>query len=164
MVIFLILALIITLTALGVVLFRNPINSALCLIANMLCIAGLFAMLEAHFLATVQVIVYAGAIMVLVVFLLMLLNYKMEAPRKLRLLYSISAAICAVFFLWMVVPQILNFFDGFRYASPAVAGSVRAMGEVLYVRYVYLFEVASVLILAALVGAVMLGKRTYREK
>lgn len=164
MVLFIILALVLTISALGVVAFKNPVLSALSLILNLLCVAALFASLEAHFLAVVQVVVYAGAIMVLVLFILMLLNLKIERPKGMRKTYAALAAGCGALFLSMVVPMVNDLFKVFPTPDNSSAGTVRVMGEILYTKYVFLFEIASVLILAAMIGAVMLAKRSYGEK
>ncbi len=164
MAIFIILAAIILVSSIGVVAFLNPIYSAMCLIASMLCLAGLFAQLDAHFLATVQIIVYAGAIMVLVMFLLMLLNLKYEKPKKMRTFYSIVTVLVGILFLCVILPPLNDFFSPFAGAGSQVVGDVKSMGELLYTKYVFPFEIASVLILAAMVGAVMLGKRTYGKE
>lgn len=164
MAIFIILAAIILISSVGVVAFLNPIYSALCLISSMLCVAGMFALLDAHFLATVQIIVYAGAVMVLVVFLLMLLNVKYEKPKKLALPLILFAVMTGVFFLYLMVPPLNDFFKIFPDSSSDVVGTTKAMGELLYTKYVFPFEIASILILAAMVGAVMLGKRSYGEE
>lgn len=150
-------------SAIGVVLFRNVLYSALCLIINLLVVAALFATLGAHFLATVQIIVYAGAIMVLVVFLIMLLNLKVENPKKFGLIYSFMTLITAGAFLWCVIPLIHGAFKVFPENNIPVQGTVKAIGQVLYRDYIYPFEATSLLILAAIVGAVMLAKRDLRR-
>ena len=80
------MSLLLIVSAVGVIALRNPIYSAFSLIAHMMVVAGMFASLEAHFLAVVQIIVYAGAIMVLVLFVLMLLNIKLKRLVRLKLL------------------------------------------------------------------------------
>jgi NADH-quinone oxidoreductase subunit J len=166
---FLLLSLFSIATAIGVVALRNPIHSALCLVANLLGVAALFASLDAHFLAVVQIIVYAGAIVVLVLFVLMLLNIKTEVASRREKLLTTFAVLSGVSFLFVAVPIFHSFFDSFHQGSVfdgsqiEVEGTVLEMGKVLYTRYVFTFEIASVLIMAALVGAVMLGKRNYRK-
>ena len=155
---------VVLLSALGVVIFRNPIYSALCLITNLLCVAGLFAMLDAHFLATVQIIVYAGAIMVLVLFLIMLLNIKIEKPKSMRTVFTLVSIFAGFLFLRLIVPPLNSFFQAFDDPVLPIEGGVRAVGELLYTKYVFPFEIASVLILAAMIGSVMLAKSSYEEK
>lgn len=156
--VFIILAAVLLLSGLGVVLMRNPIHSALCLILNMLVIAGLFAMLDAHFLATAQIVVYAGAVMVLVVFVIMLLNLKVEAAGTGTVAYAVLGGVAAVLFLAVLAPILLDTFSVFDKTQPVVIGSVKAMGKELYTRFLFPFELASILIVAAIVGAVMLAK------
>jgi NADH-quinone oxidoreductase subunit J len=155
-------------SSLGVVAMRNPIHSALNLVVALLSVAGLFAMLEAHFLATVQIIVYAGAIVVLVLFVLMLLNIKVEPLTRREYTYQLLALAAGIVFLTLVVPTILGAFQDFPVSRVASIGSgrgdlavgtVKAVGELLYTRYVLTFEAASVLIMVAIAGAVMIGKR-----
>ena len=141
---------------------RNAVYSALCLITSLLSVAGLFALLDAHFLMVVQIIVYAGAIMVLVIFVLMLLNAKTEDLdwKKHPLLYGGGLVGAGAF-----VAVCVKAFDGFKKSiGPVdhVVGTVEAIGQLLYGKYLFLFEAASILIMAAIVGAVMLAKRRYR--
>lgn len=163
---FLVLMLLSVGTAIGVVAMRNPIHSALCLIGNLLTVAGIFAALDAHFLAVVQIIVYAGAIMVLVLFVLMLLNIKVEnSPRGGTAYVAASVLIGAAFALFLV-PAIGDLLEDARIPlSTSVSatpdfGTVKQIGRELFTKYLFPFEAASVLIMAAIVGAVMLAKRT----
>lgn len=152
-----IMALVAILSALGVVAFRNPVNSALCLILNMVTLAGLFASLDAHFLAVVQIIVYAGAVMVLVMFVLMLLNVKVEAATRNQVLLTLVALLAGAGFLTAIVPVMKEGFEQFAVGAP-VEGSLLAIGKLLYTKYVLAFEASGMLLLGALVGAVMLAK------
>ena len=156
---FLVLALVVVVSAVGVVGFRNPINSALSLVANLLAVAGLFAMLDAHFLATVQIIVYAGAIMVLFLFVIMLLNIKIEAVRPLGFLMMSFCVVIGAIFIGLLVVLFKEGFGSVSEASVPVEGTVANLGMLLYTEYVFTFEAASLLIIAAIVGAVMLAKR-----
>lgn len=168
-ILFFIVALMVIAAAVGVVANTNPLHSALCLIVNLLGVAVLFAMLDAHFLAAVQVIVYAGAIVVLVLFVLMLLNLKVENPARMGRFYSFVAIVTGLTFVALLLPVFNEAFSVFREPvvtvdTPAVAGTVKAVGELLYQKYVYTFEVTAVLLLAAIAGAVMLAKRAYRSE
>jgi NADH-quinone oxidoreductase subunit J len=116
-------------------------------------------MLEAHFLATAQIIVYAGAVMVLVVFVLMLLNVKTEARQTNTILFLSTSGIAAIAFLWIALPVFAKVFTHFDSKSSEVVGTVAGVGTLLYTKYLFAFELASVLIVAAIVGAVMLAKR-----
>lgn len=159
---FFVMAAIVVASALGVVASRNPIHSALCLVVNLLTVAGLFALLEAHFLATVQIIVYAGAIVVLVLFVLMLLNLKVENTKSLGLPTLITATLTGAAFLFLAVPLLNQAFKVFPEPSESTVGTVSNIGKLLYTRYLFPFEAASILILAAIVGAVMLARRKPR--
>lgn len=158
-------------TALGVVACRNPIHSGLYLVGNLLGVACIYAYLDAHFLSAVQIIVYAGAIVVLVLFVLMLLNTKVEKRTK-RETWIVTFGIgLGVVFLLLVIPVIWNYFSLFDSRSLLksnannilLEGSVKNIGEILYTKYLFLFEAASVLIMSALVGAVMLAHRSKRS-
>lgn len=146
----------------GVVSFRNPIHSALALVANLLSVAGLFALLDAHFLAAVQIIVYAGAIIVLVVFVLMLLNIKVEPVNKISPTFALSSVLTGALFLLIIVPLLNQAFRAFPDPKQPIEGTMEAMGKIVYTKYLFPFEAASVLIMAAIVGAVMLAKKKGR--
>lgn len=160
--IFFLMSVIVVASALGVVAYRNPIHSALCLVVNLLTVAGLFASLEAHFLASVQIIVYAGAIMVLVLFVLMLLNLKVEQSAGSGYVPLVGSVIVGIAFVGILVPilgDVFSFPDSPVGAQRAIEGSVAAVGRRLYKEFLFPFEAASILIMAAIVGAVMLAKR-----
>lgn len=151
------------LSALLVVMHPNPMVSVLFLILNLLCIALFYLLLQAQFLAVLQVIIYAGAIMVLFVFVVMLLNLKAEeglrlgaGPQRWGALGA-GAAFAGVMF-WAIQNRVERpffqpggFVDGF--------GTARDIGWLLFDDYVFAFEAASVLLVAAMVGAVILAKR-----
>ena len=162
--IFLFFSVLIISTSLGVLLLKNPVYSALSLIACLLSVAGVFAMMDAHFLAVVQIVVYAGAIMVLVLFVLMLLNLKIENTNSKMFIPGSIAIALAVF----VVFGFLNLLPGGLVPDKFVAmqipsGDAKSIGELLFKDYLFPFEFASVLIMSALVGAVLLGKTKYKR-
>ena len=148
--------------ALAVILNKNPINSAMCLIGMMLGLAGIFAFTQAHFIAILQIIIYAGAIMVLFMFVIMLLNLKEDAGSwiardKNKLLTGLTMVLL-VGGLYKII-DVINQTD-FK-AAPVVQdsfGTVARVGESLFTDFVLPFEVASILLLAAMVGAVVLAK------
>lgn len=151
-------------TALLMVLQRNPVMSAIYLIANFFCLAALYLLLQAQLLAVLQVVVYAGAIMVLVIFVIMLLNLGNERAltERLNLRAIVGVIIAAALLL-----ELLYVFGGLAWTSspPAVGagaahiGSVEGMGEALFGRFLLPFEVTSLLLLAAIIGAVVLARR-----
>lgn len=152
-------------TALGVIASRNPVFSALFLVGNLLTIAAMFAALNAHFLAVAQIIVYAGAIMVLFLFVIMLLNVKTEEPAS-PWLFGVGVIAAGSFGVAVLkgiggLGKSGPLADSFTIAHGA-NGTVQNLGIVLYTRYLFPFEVASVLIIAAIVGAVMLSQKAKR--
>jgi NADH-quinone oxidoreductase subunit J len=140
--------------------------SILFLIVNLFCISLFYLMLNAQFLAALQVIVYAGAIMVLFVFVVMLLNLRSE--EGLRLVKGpqrLGALVLGGAFVVLMFHAIRNRADRpYLEASRFILsfGSPRALGDLLFSRYLFAFEAASLLLLAAMVGAVVLAKRRPR--
>jgi len=154
-----------TASGIGVVVSKNAIYSALFLTFNLLLVAGIYAMLGAHFLAVAQIIVYAGAIMVLVIFVIMLLNLKEESGERSagNMTYWFFAAATGVAFLLVIAPLLHEQFSYFIYPSEGIEGNVQEFGKLLFVKYLFAFEFSAILLTAAVVGAVMLAKRR-REK
>ena len=152
--------------ALGVVFHRNPVHCALLLVGVLLSVAGIFILLHAQFVAALQVIVYAGAIMVLFLFVVMLLNIKGETPLltpgAAKGFGFLFALIVFVELIWTAVQPAS---EGQRMPEavplPADFGSPAALGRVLYTVWLYPFEITSILLLVAVVGAVVLAKRKF---
>jgi len=140
---------------------RNPLASALSLAVSFIAVAGLYALLHSPFLAVMQVLVYAGAIMVLVIFVIMLLNLSDEphASEELsRPRVGIGILIGAA--LFAALYRGIDSLETELFAEvPASFGTVGAVGETLFTRYLYPFEIVSILLLVAIVGAVVLAKR-----
>lgn len=158
------IALIAVLGALGMVFSRNPVHSALFLVANLFCVALLYLSLNAEFLAVVQVIVYAGAIMVLFLFVVTLLNPgRSEPPGQLRGQGWVAGILAAVLLVEVAgVLQLGLFTSGKLPATPPPVDwgdNVHAIGTLLYGQYLFPFEVTSILLLVAIVGATVLAKR-----
>ena len=146
--------------ALGVVIQRNPIHSLLSLIATLLIIAMLFIGEDAIVVGFLQIIVYAGAIMVLFLFVIWLLNLQAEIQPSghlaLKLLGSLAAAaLAAELFLFLAPPHLQVQFV----REPSGYGSLESLARELFTNYLVAFEVTSVLLLAAVVGAVALARR-----
>jgi NADH-quinone oxidoreductase subunit J len=148
---------------------RNPIYSVLLLIASFGALSGLYVLLDAPFVAVIQIIVYAGAIMVLFLFVVMLLNAPHEetvydehthplmrpGPRRFG---ALLAAVLVVELVWALTSR------GQSGVFPGGAvSSVNAIGQLLFTEYAFAFEVTSVLILVAMVGAVILAQRDARN-
>jgi NADH-quinone oxidoreductase subunit J len=160
---FLIITLVAIVSAILVITFKNPINSALSLIMTFFCLATYYVMLDAPFMAAVQVMVYAGAIMVLMVFTIMLLNIRVDASKK----HSHK----------LFLGSIIGFFTFFNLAyivfkSSAAAptgpysvdmikqiGHTELIGKEMFTNFLLPFEITSILLLVAIVGAVILAKK-----
>ncbi|HJU92963.1 MAG TPA: NADH-quinone oxidoreductase subunit J [Pyrinomonadaceae bacterium] len=148
--------------ALTMVTQRNPLYSAISLIGVFVSLACLYVMLAAPFIAAVQVIVYAGAIMVLVVFVIMLLNVEQEERRTARLKFLVPAAIVLAAVLIAEVSFILVSVQDFRVTPASGASNVgltHSIGSALFTQYLLPFEITSILLLMAIVGAMTLARR-----
>jgi NADH-quinone oxidoreductase subunit J len=147
--------------ALLVVTRRNPVNSAMLLVLAFLFMAGLFVLARAWFLAAVQVLVYAGAVMVLFLFVIMLLDVKEEARRRLRWVAGTGALLAGGLLLLALVVAIR---EGrcCRAAEGAAEGATAAVGKLLFTAWLLPFEIASVLLLAATVGVIALARPSRR--
>jgi NADH-quinone oxidoreductase subunit J len=148
--------------ALAVVAQRNPLYSAISLIGVFISLACLYVMLAAPFIAAVQVVVYAGAIMVLVVFVIMLLNVEEEARRRPRLRFLLPAGVALAAVLIAEVTFILVSVHESQVvptSSASDVGLTRSIGAALFTRYLLPFEITSILLLMAIVGAMTLARR-----
>lgn len=148
--------------ALAMVTQRNPLYSAISLIGVFVSLACLYVMLAAPFIAAVQVIVYAGAIMVLVVFVIMLLNVEEEERRRGRLKFLVPAAVFLAAILIAEVAFILVSVRDFTVTPASGAGNVgstHSIGTALFTQYLLPFEITSILLLMAIVGAMTLARR-----
>jgi len=145
--------------AVAMVAQRNPLYSAISLIGVFLSLSSLYLTLAAPFIAAVQVIVYAGAIMVLVVFVIMLLNVEAEERRRTRLAYLVPVAVVLAAVLIGEVAFILYSVTVDRAPGPSDIGLTRSIGVGLFTKYLLPFEITSILLLMALVGAMTLARR-----
>jgi len=136
----------------------NPVTSAMFLVLTIASLAGLFVLLHAFFLAAVQVLVYAGAVMVLFLFVIMLLDLPSEERRGIKKagivlgLISVGAIIAVT--LQSLLHSPLN-----PEPAPVLEGSTIALGKLLFTQYLLPFEIISVLLLVAMVGAILLSKK-----
>jgi NADH-quinone oxidoreductase subunit J len=145
--------------ALAMVAQRNPLYSAISLIGVFISLACLYVMLAAPFIAAVQVIVYAGAIMVLVVFVIMLLNVEHEERRPNRLKFLVPVAVVLAAVLIGEVAFVLVTVPDFQISAASNAGLTHSIGSMLFTRYLLPFEITSILLLMAIVGAMTLARR-----
>ncbi len=137
----------------------NPVTSAMFLVLTIVCLAALFVLLHAFFLAAVQVLVYAGAVMVLFLFVIMLLDLKAEERRRVRLV-SILLGLVSVVAILFVFCQSLNASPPLPAAAPQIEGGTIPLGTALFTsKYLLPFEIVSVLLLVAMVGVVLLSKK-----
>jgi NADH-quinone oxidoreductase subunit J len=136
---------------------RSPVTSAMFLVLTIISMSGLFVLLHAFFLAAVQILVYAGAVMVLFLFVIMLLDLKEEARRKVKL-FSFIAGIIAVGGIVSAFFKALSTAKGGA-NEPKLEGDTIALGKLLFSQYVLPFEIVSVLLLVAMVGVILLSKK-----
>ncbi|PIP60092.1 MAG: hypothetical protein COZ46_02550 [Verrucomicrobia bacterium CG_4_10_14_3_um_filter_43_23] len=168
----------ILLGALGVVVSRNPVNSAILMIATLLAQAAMFVLLQAYFIAVVQVIIYAGAVMVLFIFIIMLLNIDKVSRKPISRQTAFVAMLC---FLALMIGVVYISYGENSIPSPALvdlatqpdflennplpfAAKVQVFGYGLFTKYVLPFEVAGFILLIAMIGVVVISKRYHREE
>lgn len=152
------------LSALMVVFSRNPIYSVLYLVITFFCVACHYLLLNAQFLAAVHIIVYAGAIMVLFLYVIMLLNLNKDDEQS-KTNYLRFAAIVTAGLLMVVVVGALRGAESAQvtFESSNNTGLVNNLGKLLFNEFLLPFEIVSILLLAAMVGAVMLGKNNMKR-
>ena len=155
-------------SAIVMVLARNAVHGALLLVLNFFTLAIFYVLLDAEFLAAVQVIVYAGAIMVLFLFVIMLLGVDREdtLDEKIRFLRPLALILCAGL-AGVMAWAIQSSFRGTPFRGLEAAnqpGNVEAVGKVLFTKYMFPFEVASILLIIAAIGAMVLGRRRDEEE
>lgn len=160
---FAIVTIVAVVSALLVVTCKNPINSALSLVLTFFCLATYYAMLDAPFMAAVQIIVYAGAIMVLIVFTIMLLNIRVDANKKQshKVVLGSVVGVATLLLTGLIITR-------GKVAEPVCSisadmlkqfGHTELIGKVMFTEFLLPFEVTSILLLAAMVGAVILAKK-----
>jgi len=142
---------------------KNPIHSALFLVLNFLCVAVLYLLLHSQFIAVVQIVVYAGAIVMLIVFVIMLLDLETELQSSLKFIYSkaIGAFLGVLFLFGILYAVVVKSPTGKvgPYTPEKVSANVKTFGEVLFTQYLFPFEIVSILLVAAIIGAVILSKK-----
>ncbi len=166
-IVFFYFASVIVVTAALVVALRNPVYNALALLVMFFHVAGLFVTLHAEFLAVIQILVYAGAILVLYLFVVMLLNLKREE----RFHHQVTVGLflgCVLFaeaVLLMLKGEVSlgNGLPAMGEATELARGNTESIGELLFTTYLFPFEVASLILLVAMIGAVILTKKGIME-
>lgn len=138
---------------------RNPVTSAMFLVLTIVSMAGLFVQLHAFFLAAVQVLVYAGAVMVLFVFVIMLLDLKEEEKRHIRTVMGVLGLAAAAAIAAVMIHIVGHSSTGLGLERPVVEGSTVQLGQRLFSQFALPFEIVSLLLLVAMIGAVLLSKR-----
>lgn len=138
---------------------RNPVTSAMFLVLTIISMAGLFVLLHAFFLAAVQVIVYAGAVMVLFLFVIMLLDLKEEERRKIKKAGLVAGVISVGAIIAIFVRSLLATHPGKGLTNPTAVGDTAALGKMLFTNYLLPFEIVSILLLVAMVGVILLSKK-----
>ena len=149
-------------SAIMVLISKNPIHSVLWLILVFFAISGHYILLNAQFLAIVNIIVYAGAIMVLFLFVIMLMNVKKDKEPQKQLLVKLIGVIAGGSFLTLLialVKQNTSFQGRDVLLKDGSIGLIHPLGQALFTDYVVPFEISSVLFLSAMVGAVIIGKK-----
>lgn len=137
---------------------RNPVTSAMFLVLTIVSMAGLFVLLHAFFLAAVQVLVYAGAVMVLFLFVIMLLDLKEEARRKFKTFGVVAGLVSVGALAVLAVRNIWTSGVG-QGLTPQMEGNTPTLGRLLFTQYLLPFEIVSILLLVAMVGVILLSKK-----
>lgn len=146
--------------ALMVVFSRNPVNSVLYLVLTFFCIAGHYLIMNAQFLAVVHIAVYAGAIMVLFLFVIMLMNLNQDTEPQKTIISKIIAGVIGGLLLLVLVGALKGTDQLTTIQSGASKiGLVGNLGKVLFREFLFPFEIVSILLLSALVGAILIGKK-----
>jgi NADH-quinone oxidoreductase subunit J len=141
---------------------RNPVTSAMFLVLTILSLAGLFVLLQAFFLAAVQILVYAGAVMVLFLFIIMSQEQPAMERRRNRWL-GVVASVALVAVLGTLLVRTLAGMSVDPGGLPPVAGTTGALGTILFGRFLLPFEIMSVLLLVAMIGVVVLSQKTRKS-
>lgn len=161
LIIFTVLSALTLASAIGVVITRNPITSVLLLILTFFCISGHYLMMNAQFLAIVNIIVYAGAIMVLFLFVIMLMNLNKDTEPQKSTLVQFAGVIsggCLLLVILMAFQRTDLLLEQ-THTTVTNIGLIKVLGKKLFTEFVFPFEISSVLFLSAMIGTVVLGKK-----
>jgi NADH-quinone oxidoreductase subunit J len=158
-ILFWVLAAISLLAAMGMVVAKNPVHSVLLLILTFFTIAGLYILLNAQFLAVVHIIVYAGAIMVLFLFVIMLMNLNATTEPQKNNLIKFAGVIAGGLLLLVLVAALRKADTGMLQQGSTGIGLIQNLGQALFKDFVLPFEISSILFLSAMIGAIVIGKK-----
>lgn len=162
-IVFYILSALTMICAAGVIFSRSPVNSILFLIMTFFCISGHYIMMNAQFLGIVNIIVYAGAIMVLFLFVVMLMNLNSDTEPQKSLIVQVCAVLSGGILFTLIIAAFkthtLQITAGELVQGKTEIGLIKNLGTILYKDYVLPFEISSVLFLSAMIGAVVIGKK-----
>jgi NADH-quinone oxidoreductase subunit J len=141
---------------------RNPVTSAMFLVLTIISLAGLFLLLHAFFLAAVQVLVYAGAVIVLFLFVIMLLDLKEEEVRRIKLVMGVLGFLSVGVIAAMIIGTIQFSHPAGRMARVPLEGSAAVLGQALFTQFSLPFELVSLLLLVAMIGVILLSRKDLR--
>lgn len=159
---FYLLALISVASVVAMILTRHQAFNALLLAVAFTSLGGLFALLKAPFIATVQIIIYAGAIMVLFIFVIMMIDLRQPfPPLKRKWVLALGAFLLAIIFLELIL--VIRTLPGTNSSAAPDFGHPIALGRLLFSRYLYAFEITSILIVVAIVGSLYLARRKEKK-
>ncbi len=159
LILFFFLATVCIAAVLAMIITRNQAYSALYLVLAFAALGGLFGLLDAPFIAAVQILIYAGAIMVLFIFVIMLVNLEQGIPPERKKWAGILASILAIVLLAELLVAMQGTLLELGRPGGETIGRPVTLGRLLFTEYLYPFEITSILIVAALVGAIVLAKR-----
>jgi len=160
---FFLLAVVCVASVFGMIISKNQAYSALFVILAFTCTGGFFALLDAPFIAVIQIIIYAGAIMVLFIFVIMMVDVRKGiAPEKKKWTALFASGIAVILLIELIVALKMAFNPLNTYSSQTI-GNPSDLGHLLFTKYLYPFEITSILIITALVGAIILVKKKEKE-
>ena len=160
---FFLLAIVSVCAVLGMILSKNQAHNALYIILALVCLAGLFALLDAPFIAVIQIIVYAGAVMVLFIFVIMMINLKEGVPPERKKWTIFLAVLIGIVLAIELILALQSAFSPAPVSASEELSNPANLGRLLFTDYLYPFEITSVLIIAVLVGAIVLVKKKEKE-
>lgn len=150
-------------SVLAMIISKNQAHNALFLVLAFACLGGLFGLLDAPFIAAVQIIIYAGAIMVLFIFVVMMINLRQGIAREKKKWTLFFSSGLAIVLLVELILAVRGTFSALGRTGGEKTGTPTELGRLLFTDYLYPFEITSILIIAALVGAIVLVKKGAKE-